>query len=180
MQLIMQEENIRRGVLSPNRTPRENMIWNMISENILSSYRNELNWVREARKKLAKNQSREDNNQMNYQIREIDHKKYIEIFSSSRPLSTENDALDLIALCGEHNTNLLMIHYDALSEDFFNLKTKAAGNMIQKFVNYQIKAVAVIPREIIQKGRLKEMALETNKGNHFRMYETKEEAENGF
>ncbi|WP_341877799.1 DUF4180 domain-containing protein [Defluviitalea saccharophila] len=177
MQLIMQEENIRRGVLSPNRTPRENMIWNMISENILSSYRNELNWVREARKKLAKNQSREDNNQMNYQIREIDHKKYIEIFSSSRPLSTENDALDLIALCGEHNTNLLMIHYDALSEDFFNLKTKAAGNMIQKFVNYQIKAVAVIPREIIQKGRLKEMALETNKGNHFRMYETKEEAE---
>lgn len=177
MQLIMQEENIRRGVLSPNRTPRENMIWNMISENILSSYRNELNWVREARKKLAKNQSREDNNQMNYQIREIDHKKYIEIFSSSRPLSTENDALDLIALCGEHNTNLLMIHYDALSEDFFNLKTKAAGNMIQKFVNYQIKAVAVIPGEIIQKGRLKEMALETNKGNHFRMYETKEEAE---
>jgi len=177
MQLIMQEENIRRGVLSPNRTPRENMIWNMISENILSSYRNELNWVREARKKLAKNQSREENNQMNYQIREIDHKKYIEIFSSSRPLSTENDALDLIALCGEHNTNLLMIHYDALSEDFFNLKTKAAGNMIQKFVNYQIKAVAVIPREIIQKGRLKEMALETNKGNHFRMYETKEEAE---
>lgn len=177
IQLVMQEEMIRRGMLSPNRTPRESLIWSMISENILSSYRNELNWVQETRKKLTENPLREENDKMNYQIREIDNKKYIEIISSSKPLSTENDALDLIALCGEHSTNLLMIHYDALSEDFFNLRTKAAGNMIQKFVNYQIKAVAVIPGEVIQKGRLKEMALETNKGNHFRMYENKEEAE---
>lgn len=31
--------------------------------------------------------------------------------------------------------------------------------------------------ETIQKGRFKEMAMETNKGNHFRLYESKEEAE---
>lgn len=40
-----------------------------------------------------------------------------------------------------------------------------------------IKASIILPNEIIQKGRLKEMALEANKGNHFRMYENKEDAE---
>jgi len=114
---------------------------------------------------------------MNYRIKEIENKKYIELISSIKPLSTENDALDLVALCWEHDTNALMIHYEALSEDFFKLKTKAAGNMLQKFINYGIKAAAVIPKEIMEKGRFREMALEANKGNHFRVYEYKEEAE---
>ena len=114
---------------------------------------------------------------MNYQIKETENKKYIELMSAANPLSTENDALDLIALCWEHETNYIVIHQEALSESFFDLKTKAAGNIIQKFVNYGIKAAVVIPQETVQNERFKEMALEINKGNHFRMYESKEEAE---
>lgn len=177
MQLIMQQEKIRRALHSPNRSTRESFIWDMISENIISSYRNELNWVQGARQKLLENQMIEEKSKMNYQIREIKNKKYIELISTSCPLSTENDAVDLVALCGENDTNLLMIHYAALSQDFFKLKTRVAGNILQKFINYNIKAAAVIPNEIIQKGRFREMAIETNKGNHFRMYESKEEAE---
>lgn len=112
---------------------------------------------------------------MNYQIIE-GPKKYLEIISAATPISTENDALELVALCGEHDTNLLMIHYTALSEDFFKLKTKVAGSILQKFMNYRIKAVAVLPNEIIQKGRFRELALEMNKGNYFRMYESKDSA----
>lgn len=114
---------------------------------------------------------------MNYEIRELENKKYIELISSSNPLSTENDTLDLISLCWEHDSQLVMIHYAALSEDFFQLKTKAAGNIMQKFINYGIKVTAIIPQETFQKGRFKEMAMETNKGNHFRIYGSKEEAE---
>jgi len=114
---------------------------------------------------------------MNYQVKDIENKKYIELISTTSPLSAENDALDLIALCFEHEANLLMIHYASLSEEFFNLKTRVAGNILQKFINYNIKTVTVIPNEIMQKGRFREMALETNKGNHFRMYESREEAE---
>lgn len=114
---------------------------------------------------------------MKYQIIEKENKKYIELISAANPLHTENDALDLIALCWEHEVYALMIHYAALSEDFFNLKTKAAGDIIQKFINYNIKAAAIVPQETTQKGRFKEMAMETNKGNHFRLFESKEEAE---
>ncbi|WP_144937519.1 DUF4180 domain-containing protein [Paenibacillus sp. 32O-W] len=177
LQLAMQKEKYRRALHSPNRSTRESLIWEMISENIISTYNNELNWVRETRKKLFENEGMEEKDKMNYQIREIENKKYIELISAAEPLGTENDALDLIALCWEHGINALMIHYTALSEDFFKLKTKSAGNIIQKFINYGIKAAAIIPRETIQKGRFKEMAMETNKGNHFRLYESKEEAE---
>jgi hypothetical protein len=115
---------------------------------------------------------------LNYQIIKIENKKYIELISADTPLSTENDALDIIALCWEHETNYVVIHNAALSESFFDLKTKAAGNIIQKLVNYGIKAAAIIQHETIQNERFKEMSLEINKGNHFRMYESKEEAEN--
>lgn len=114
---------------------------------------------------------------MNYQIREIKNKKYIELISAVNLLSTENDALDLIALCWEHDAYNIMIHHAALSENFFNLKTGSAGTIIQKLINYGIRAAAIIPKGTIQNERFNEMALETNKGNHFRMYESKEEAE---
>ncbi len=177
LQLLMQKEKYRRSLHSPNRNTRESLIWEMISENIISTYQNELNWVYETRQRLFANELEEEKVKMNYEIREIGSKKYIEVVSTTEPLSTDNDALDLIALCWEHEANALMIHYETLSEDFFKLKTKVAGNIIQKFVNYGIKAAAIVPQETIQKGRFKEMALETNKGNHFRLYESKEEAE---
>jgi PadR family transcriptional regulator, regulatory protein AphA len=176
VQLVIQQEKNRRALHSPNRNTRESFIWEMISENIMSTYNNELNWVRETRQKLFENQTIEEKEKMNYQIREIENKKYIELISATTLISTENDALDLVSLCWEHDTYSLMIHYEDLSEDFFKLKTKVAGNIIQKFINYGLKAAAIIPQEVIQKGRFREMALETNKGNHFRMYESKEEA----
>lgn len=177
LQIIMQKEKHKRAINSPNRSNRESLVWERISENIISAYINELNWVRETKQIIFNDENMEEKDKMNYQIREIENKKYIEIISTSTPLSTENDALELIALCWEHETYTLMIHFAALSEDFFKLKAKVAGNIIQKFVNYGIKTATIVPEEIMQKGRFKEMALETNKGNHFRLYESKEEAE---
>lgn len=177
LQLIMQKEKDRRALHSPNRSTREKVIWEMISQNIISTYNNELHWIHDIRLKLFENDVMEEKNKMNYQIIETQNYKYIELISTTAPLSTENDALDLIALCWEHEINALMIHYEALSEDFFKLKTKVAGNIIQKFINYGIKATTIIPQEIIQKGRFKELVMETNKGNHFRFYDNKDEAE---
>lgn len=176
-QLLMEQEKIRRAVHSPNRNQREIFIWEMISENIISTYNNELKWVRETQQKLVEKQMIEEKEKMNYKVAEKENKKYIEVISSTQSLSTENDALDLVALSSEYDTGLLMIHYEALSEDFFKLKTKSAGNMIQKFVNYGIKVAVVLPAELILKGSFKQMYTETNKGNHFRMYQDKEEAE---
>lgn len=53
IQLLMQQEKVRRGINSPNRTGREGYLWDMISENIISSYRNELEWISNVRKGLT-------------------------------------------------------------------------------------------------------------------------------
>jgi PadR family transcriptional regulator, regulatory protein AphA len=52
MQLLIQQEKVRRGSLSPSRTQREAHLWNMISENTISFYENELNWIKKLRKGL--------------------------------------------------------------------------------------------------------------------------------
>lgn len=93
------------------------------------------------------------------------------------PINTEQDTLDLIALCGEHDTNLLMLHRSAISDDFFRLKTGVAGRILQKFINYQVKASAVISEEDIKNGKFEDMVLEANRGSHFRVFANRDDAE---
>ena len=52
IQLLMQQEKARRGINSPKRTTREVYLWDMISENVISSYKNELDWIRKVRKEM--------------------------------------------------------------------------------------------------------------------------------
>lgn len=177
LQWIMQQENKRRALHSPNRSPRERFLWERISENVISTCEQELHWVRETRRMLLEQEGMEEKDKMNYRIRESGSQKYIELMSAAEPVKTENDALDLIALGWEQGTQAIMIHGEALSEDFFKLKTKSAGDIIQKFTNYGMKVAAIVPREIVQQGRFKEMAAETNNGPHFRIYDRKEDAE---
>ena len=176
MQLILHQEKIKRGNASPDRTQRETFLWEMIDENILSSYRNELEWIQNLRNHLFEYELEEEKKKMDYKIVESGDLKYIELFSCVAPISTEQDALDLVALCGEHDTNLLMLHSEAISDDFFRLKTGVAGNVLQKFINYHVKAVAVIPDERVNTGKFKDMVIEANRSNQFRVFEEKEKA----
>ncbi|MGE5415445.1 MAG: PadR family transcriptional regulator [Acidobacteriota bacterium] len=54
MQMLMEQEKVRRKVLIPERTPRESYLWQMMTENIISSYESELNWVKRLREGLKK------------------------------------------------------------------------------------------------------------------------------
>lgn len=113
---------------------------------------------------------------MNYKVNAKDGKKYMELFSAPVPLKTESDALDVVALCGENGSNLLMMHREALSGDFLDLKTRAAGGIIQKFVNYHIKTVAIIPEDA-QGARFREWAGESNRGVQFGVFSNRGDAE---
>lgn len=114
---------------------------------------------------------------MNYNVINNENVKYIEFISSETKLSTEQDALDLIAVCFENEAGLIMLHGEVLSEDFFKLGTGVAGAILQKLVNYHIATAAIIPDEITSKGRFREMTLEANKSSHFRIFSSKVEAE---
>lgn len=177
MQIVLQKEKQRRGVLSPARTKREKYLWDMIHENIIQAYENELTWLEKLRQTHC-NVTREESSQMNYDVRQKNQQKYIECFSAETPINCEQEALDLVALCGENDTNRLMLHGDALSEDFFKLKTGIAGMILQKLVNYRVKTAIVLPGDVKITGKFKELMAESNKRKEYRVFNHTAEAEN--
>ncbi len=176
-QMLMQNEKQRRGLFSPARSARELYLWDMIYENIISSYENELDWLKKLRAGINSDHG-EGSNKMNYKVIEKNTKRYIECISAEKPVQNEQDALDLIAACGEHDTNLLMIHAEALSEEFFKLRTGLAGIILQKFINYRVRTAVVLQGEMKFAGKFKEFIAEANKGKDFRVFNSTVEAEN--
>ncbi len=175
LQLLMQQEKARRGNNVPKRTPREAFLGEMVTANIIDSYEKELNWVIKLRQDLEAKYKEDPN--MGYWLKENNGRKYIECIPDQRTIANEQEALDLIGICGEQDTNLLMLHSGNLPETFFDLKNGLAGAVLQKFANYQIKAAAVLPLERINRGRFKEFALEANRGSQFRVFDNQQEAE---
>jgi hypothetical protein len=103
--------------------------------------------------------------------------KYIECVSNDFVMRSEQDVLELISACYEHDTNNIILHEVNLSPDFFDLKTNLAGKILQKFANYHLRGAGVIPLGKIKSDRFKELVLECNRGNLFRFFEDKEAAE---
>ncbi len=104
---------------------------------------------------------------------------YIEITDKAFVLESEQDALDLAALCSGTGASWLLISSMNIGSDFYDLASGLAGAALQKFSNYRINFAAIVPREKI-KGRFGEMVLESNRGRQFRFFTGKEEAEKWF
>jgi PadR family transcriptional regulator, regulatory protein AphA len=102
---------------------------------------------------------------------------YLKSDSAQGSLRTEEDVMDLIAAAWEHGVTKLMLEEEALSDEFFQLRSGVAGVALQKFVNYQIRTAAVISNEAAIRGRAKEMVTELNKGGIFRVFPSMAEAE---
>jgi hypothetical protein len=82
-----------------------------------------------------------------------------------------------VGICGEESTHRVLLHSANLPGDFFKLSTGVAGNILLKFVNYSIRAAAVLAPEQVNQGKFYEFALETNRGNQFRIFSNRQEAE---
>lgn len=114
---------------------------------------------------------------MEYKLITNKNKGYIVIDSDKNRISAEKDVNAIISLCFENRVNLLIIYDNSLSDDFFDLKTGLAGITLQKFINYNIKAAVIVTDDSKINTRFREMILESNKGNSFRVYKSGADAE---
>lgn len=115
---------------------------------------------------------------MNYRLVEHAQNQYVECLPGDGRIENESDALELVAACGEYLTHRLLLYAENLAEDFFNLRSGLAGEVLQKFANYRIKTAAVLPPELVNQGRFREMALEANRSNQlFHIFHEREQAE---
>ena len=91
----------------------------------------------------------------------------IAVISHNELLITDvQTALDLIATVRyETGCDHMILSKDAVSEEFFDLSTKLAGDVLQKFVNYQMKFAIVGDFSVYSSKSLKDFITESNKGN---------------
>ncbi len=114
---------------------------------------------------------------MNIKITEVNGQKIALVHEDTILLKDEQSALDFIMTTSyETSSNRLTLNKEAISEDFFNLSTKLAGNILQKFVNYHIKFAIVGDFSGYSSKALKDFIYECNKGNHIFFVPTEQEA----
>jgi hypothetical protein len=89
----------------------------------------------------------------------------IAIIDTYTKIINTQDALDLLASANYHAECIgIVIYKESLEERFFDLKTGLAGEILQKFSNYQMKLAIVGDFTIYSSKNLKDFIYECNKG----------------
>lgn len=92
-------------------------------------------------------------------------------------LTDVQSALDLIATIGyETSCRRIALNKEAIAEDFFRLSTRIAGDILQKFINYNIKFAMIGDFSQYTSKPLKDFIYESNQGNHIFFVSTEGEA----
>ncbi len=84
-----------------------------------------------------------------------------------KKLQSDRDAVELIGEAIEHRASLILIPTERLDDDFFRLRTRIAGEMIQKFVNYRLRVAIVgdISGHMEKSSALRDFVYESNRGD---------------
>lgn len=86
-------------------------------------------------------------------------------------------ALDLIATVGfETGCGRIVINKGAICEEFFDLKTRLAGEILQKFIIYNMKIAIVGDFSMYSSKSLRDFIYESNKGKDIFFLPTEQEA----
>ncbi|RYU96387.1 DUF4180 domain-containing protein [Emticicia agri] len=86
------------------------------------------------------------------------------------------DALDLMANAAYSGATKLILHEKNITPDFFDLKTKIAGDILQKFSNYNMPLAIVGDFSKYTSKSLRDFIYESNKGGSVNFVGSMEEA----
>ena len=99
------------------------------------------------------------------------------VTGEEKVITDAQSALDLIITARyETGTNLIAVDKEAITEDFFVLSRGLAGEVLQKFINYQAKIAIFGDFSQYTSKPLKDFIYESNKGQDIFFVSTKTEA----
>lgn len=102
---------------------------------------------------------------MEIRITKHDGVNIAEIISENIVINEVQDALDLMANCNYMGAERIILSENQLNPDFFDLKTRFAGEVLQKFSNYRNRLAIVGDFSKYESRSLKDFIYESNKGN---------------
>jgi hypothetical protein len=88
-----------------------------------------------------------------------------ELADESFLIQEVQDAVDLLGEATYNRCDRIVIYEKNLHDDFFQLKTKLAGEILQKFSNYRVKAAIVGEFTKFKSKSLQDFIRECNRGN---------------
>ena len=101
---------------------------------------------------------------MELKIFEEKNQKIAEIKSDKIVIKTPQDALDVMADASYYEARSLILREKNLSPEFFDLRTRVAGEILLKFSNYMVKMAIIGEFEKYKSESLKAFIWESNKG----------------
>lgn len=92
-------------------------------------------------------------------------------------LRSGNDAVDIMSAASEFQATFIAIPVERLGDDFFDLRTRIAGDIVQKFVMYgrRIAIVGDISQRVAASKSLAAFVIESNRGRDLWFVNTMEE-----
>jgi Domain of unknown function (DUF4180) len=87
-----------------------------------------------------------------------------ELIDGNFIIKEPQDILDLMGDCVSNNCNRIIINEQNLHADFFRLQTRLAGEILQKFSNYNFKLAVVGNFSKYKSKNLQDFIHESNKG----------------
>ena len=113
---------------------------------------------------------------MQIQIIEINNQQIAEVISDKIIFENAQDAVDLLGNLYFQGINKVILYEKNIAKDFFDLKTKLAGEILQKFSNYRVRLIIVGNFENIKGKSLNDFIFESNNGRQVNFLKSREEA----
>jgi hypothetical protein len=128
--------------------------------------------------KSGRPEKRQQSDQMKIETRNINNIKVAEIITDKIILRTTEDGLDLLGNLYYQGFDKIIIHEKNITPGFFDLKTKIAGDLLQKFAQYQMPLIIVGDFSKFKSKSLNDFIFESNKGRQVNFANSQQEAIN--
>jgi len=99
------------------------------------------------------------------EVKEIKNEKIAFVKCENKSIKNADDMLDIMGDANYLGANKIVLNKDYLTDDFFDLKTRIAGDILQKFSNYHMKIAIWGDFSIYNSRSLKDFIYECNNGN---------------
>jgi Domain of unknown function (DUF4180) len=93
--------------------------------------------------------------------------RILHLETDGEPISTPDDASDLVGTAWSHHANLIAVPVERLDPEFFRLSTGIAGEITQKLVNYRLRLAVIgdITDHLAESNALRDFVWEANHGD---------------
>mgnify|MGYP000362371941 CR=1 FL=1 len=113
---------------------------------------------------------------MNLAVHQTGNKKFAELRASGTVIHSTEDAMNLMGDLYYQGYDGLILYEEQVTSAFFDLKTKMAGEILQKFSNYRFLLVLIGDFSKFSSQSLQDFIRESNKGRQVTFVRTLPEA----